>query len=246
MTIPFEKTSKDRWDELVDILLLLPECINLSEETLKQETKNHESGKMEEKLRDAVLDLIYQLHSWLLRYNPMTDPIDDEAQQRSPDSSDDDAPHQRRGLYDVTTAFLAMYDAANVIAFSLLLLVSPPTDQLNHNHRIQFHAQSVLSADAFLDSLYAPAPGGGSLLMIFALKIVGLWGPLQQQRDYAIHKLQNWDRQGAAHGTRRFAAPVPLGCCSETNVSDVYHVNVVTQISRRWLMVDERGLSVNR
>jgi hypothetical protein len=130
---------------------------------------------------------------------------------------------------------LAVSDAANVIAFSLLLLVSPATNHQSHNCRTQLHARSVLFADAYIDSNYITAPGGGSLLMAFALKIVGLWAPLQEQKDRAIIKLQNWDPDQLSHGSRKFAGPVFFECSTqaEPKVSNVYYINVAKEISRR-------------
>ena len=119
-----------------------------------------------------------------------------------------DAPQSRtyRNIY--AAIFSAVYHTANLIAFSYLLLVSPPTDQ--HRDPLQFHAQSILLADTFIESSASPASIRGSLVMIFPLEIVGILGPLQEQRDYAMRKLQNWDREGKSSNMCRAMAPVFL------------------------------------
>ncbi|RFU24126.1 hypothetical protein B7463_g12212, partial [Scytalidium lignicola] len=225
MTVPFEKRSKNLWDELLDIFLLLPRCLTLSEEVLKP--GRQEWSGIESKLRDSVLDLVSRLNHWRLRY-----PNAEDGLGSSNLNADPDAP-TRRSDYATCTALVAVFDAANVIAISLLLLVSPVITHHIYNYRTQLHAQAVISADVYLDSNYVIVPGGGCLLMAFALKIVGLWAPLKQQRDYATKKLQNWDSQRSVHSRRRFAAPVPLEPGIETEASNVYYANIAIEIWRR-------------
>ena len=74
-------------------------------------------------------------------------------------------PHERSYRDVYTAAFSAIYEAANLIILSLLLLVLPPTDK--NNCRIQFHAQSILSADSCIESNLSPASARGYLVMIF-------------------------------------------------------------------------------
>lgn len=129
-------------------------------------------------------------------------------------------PPQIRAYDNICSAvFIAMYNAANLIAFSLLLLVSPPNDK--DNYRIRFHAQSVLLMNAFIESNGSPGPSGASLLMVFPLKILGLWGPLPQQRDYATRKLHRWDQGGEYNSICGLAAPVFLESSIEAALSNV-------------------------
>jgi hypothetical protein len=238
LTIPFEKSSKTPIDELIDILLSLPSCLTLGDKISNQ--GGQELSEIESMLHKNVLDLISRLDCWRQRYCSEVIQLDGRRRtflcpfaERRLDTSDIRPDTPQRRTYDnvPTAAFIAMYDAASLIAFSLLLLVSPPTYQ--YNHQLQFHAQSVLSADAFIESNCSPAPGGGSLLMVFPLKIVGLWGPLPQQRDYATRRLQNWRQEGESYSVCRFAAPVFLGSSTKAALSNVYHANVAAQIRLR-------------
>jgi hypothetical protein len=223
MTIPFEKRPKNLWDELVDILLLLPKCLISSEQFLQQ--GRQESSGIGRELRDSVLSLASALSRWRLKYPHAEDSL-------RPSHLDSDNP-EGKYPYDAAMALVTVFDAANVIAFSLLLLVSPSAFHPSHNYNAQLHAQSVLSTDAYLDSNYITVPGGGSLLMAFALKILSLWAPLQQQRDYAIKKLQSWDPHETPYGRRGFAAPVLMEYDAETKVTNVCHVNVAREILRQ-------------
>jgi hypothetical protein len=211
MTIPFEKSSKNMWDELVDILLLLPGRLVLSEEFLKKGSQD--STGINGELHESVLGLVSALDHWRHKY------------PNAEDSLGVSRPH--------ATAMVAVFHAANVIACSLLLLVSPPTYHQSHNYRALVHSQSVLSADAYIDSNCVAVVGGGSLLMAFALKVLSVWAPLQQQRDYAIRKLQTWDSQETSDGRRGFAAPVLAICNDEIELTNEYYANVATEIFRR-------------
>ena len=235
LTIPFEKRRKSPIDELVDILLSLPACLALGDKISNQD--NQALSSTETRLHIHTLDIISRLDSWYQRYCVEIVELDgrrrivlDPSAEERLDAMDQmfDAPEMRTYCNIPTAAFSAMYDAANLIAFSLQLLVLPATDQ--HKLRIQFHAQSILSADAFLESNGSSAPDGGSSLMIFPLKVLGLWGPLPKQRDYAINKLLDWDQKAESHSISRFAAPVFLEDSTAATLSRVYHANVAAQV----------------
>ncbi|KAH8817482.1 hypothetical protein F5884DRAFT_779531 [Xylogone sp. PMI_703] len=223
MTTPFTESSRTLWHELIDILLLLPECLITAQEVLLSERE--EPCELENKLQDSVFHLVTSLDCWQSQYPFATNSLETpfinsgEAGGRSHDA--------------VARALVAVFDAASVIAFSLLILVSPSADHSNYNHRAEFHTQAVIHADAYIDSKYVTVPGGGSLLMAFALKIIGLWGPLQEQRDHAVKRLRIWDQQLVSHDARCFAAPVYLDCDAESESSNVYFANVANEVSRR-------------
>lgn len=235
LTVPFENRLKTPIDKLVDILLSLPGGLALGDEI-----SNHGSGSLsciETRLYKYAQDVISQLDCWHQRY--CAEVVEPNGQIRTFLSQ---SIKERLGVSDLrfvcpqgrayrdghTAVFIAMYDAANLLAFSLLSLVSPPTDQCNH--RMQFHAQSILSANYFMESNGSTAPAGGYVLMAFPLKIAGLWGPLQEQRDHAIRKLQNWDREGGSRNICRFAAPVFLESSTTVALSSVYHANVAAKV----------------
>lgn len=214
LTIPFEERLKSPIDELVDILLTLPECLALYGKISNQASR---CSRCIVRLQMNIPHIISRLDSWhqqycveIVEYDGRRRIFLDGSAERRLDMSELKfyAPDMRT-YHDIhTAAFIAMYDAANLIIFSVLKLVSMPTDQ--YSHRINFHTQSILSADTFIESSGFSAPTGGAMPMIFPLKIVGLWGPHHEQRSYATAKLRKWDRQGELHGICRLAAPVSM------------------------------------
>jgi hypothetical protein len=210
LTIPFEKRIKNPNDELVDILVSLPGCLALGEEFLNQSRLELTYAKS--KLLDYVLELISRLDNWHERsYGKVVNPNS-----------------QRYFGIPHSAVFTAIYDAANLIAFQLLVLVSPSTGQ--QIERIHFHARSILTADAFIETNGTIAPAGGYILMVFPLKVLSVWAPLAEQREYAVKKLQNWDREAEANSICRFAAPVLLGSSTEAAPSSVYYANVAARV----------------
>jgi hypothetical protein len=204
----------------VDILILLPGCLILSHRFLKQE--GQESIILEGRLRDSIHGLVAALDRWRLKYPHAEDAW-------GPYHLESAAPRTEYS-YDSARALVAVFNAANVIARSLLLLVSPSVTHQSHNYRAHLHAQSVLIADAHIDSRCTVVAGGGSSLIAFALKILGAWAPLPQQRDYAIRKLENWDSQPTRRARYGFAAPVLVATSTERAETNVCFVNVAKEI----------------
>ena len=182
LTIPFEKRLKSPIDELVDIILSLPSCLVLGEEISAQVSRNFSVA--EERLRKYARDIISRLDYWQQQF--CTEVIAPEGRRQTSLHHtaeetlstpglifDDPGSRTYRDVY--TAIFSAVYDTANLIAFSYLLLTSAPTDQ--HKHRIQFHAQSILLADAFIKSNASPAAIRASSVMEFPLEIVSILGP---------------------------------------------------------------------
>ena len=210
LTTPFGTRLKTGNDQLVDILISLPSCLSLANELSNQNGSQLSGTKT--KLQSCVLDLIFRLDDWHQRFcGTVTGP--------------DGQRHYRTAHMAV---FMAIYDAGNLIAFQLLSLVLLLTHE--HNERIHFHSKSILSADAFVESYGAIAPAGGYVLMVFPLKVLSVWAPLEEQRSYAIKKLQNWDREGESQSICRFAAPVLLGNRTTISSSNVYYADVAAKM----------------
>lgn len=234
LTIPFENYSKSPIDELVDILLSLPGCLAIGE---KVSSEGNQDLGLIRGLRNCTLDLLSQLDCWHQRFcaevmesdGRRRTLLDPSTEERLATSDLVFNTPERRTYRDIYTAtFSAIHDAANLITFSLLLLVSPLTDQ--YKHRIHFHAQSILSADYFIESSGSPASAHRCFLMEFPLKTVSLWGPLQEQRDYGIRKLQSRDREGKSDSICKFATAAFLENSTVGAQSNEYYANVAAQV----------------
>ena len=136
LTVPFENRVKNPSDELVDILLSLPGCLKLAGKISNQRSRDFHC--IERTLHENVLNIMSQLDHWYEQY--CFEAVEPDGRRRTflgpsaekiPEMSGQqfDTP-QRRIYRDMHTAvFSAIYDAASLITYSLLVLVSPPTEQ---------------------------------------------------------------------------------------------------------------------
>lgn len=74
-----------------------------------------------------------------------------------------------------TAALVALYDFANIITLRLLFLVL--SSAYLYEERIQRHAQSILSAKAFVSAIPGPTSSRGSIMVSFPFKILSIWSP---------------------------------------------------------------------
>ncbi|KAK5991861.1 hypothetical protein PT974_05247 [Cladobotryum mycophilum] len=85
-------------------------------------------------------------------------------------------------------ALLSLCDAATIILLRLLFLVSDSA--VRNTERIRRHAQSILSANSFINAGSGSAPDRGTTIMVLQLKTVSLWSPFLDQRETALGLLQ--------------------------------------------------------
>ncbi len=146
ITIQFEKIPKNPIDHLIDILLSSPIYLTAGDKASKQ--TNHELDRSKCKLYTDVPRFISELEVWWLRYVSNVHHrgcTEGSCWVISPNemtaASCMDADAYLRGSYCKTpiAAFIALYHAASMIAFSRLSLISPPTDLCEH--RIKAHAR---------------------------------------------------------------------------------------------------------
>lgn len=161
----------------------------------------NEANETHNTLHRNVQKVIYGLELWCGQYNfgSLQPGLRRSAGSISfhTDAPDLQSHHCQPRAYDSVcfAVCTALHNAANLLAYSLLLLTQLPTDE--NNHRLQFYAQSVLSIDAFVKSQHYPGPNGAALLMLFPLRVIMQWSPLPLQRLQAAQRLYKWDYKNA-------------------------------------------------
>lgn len=187
MTVPFQVHHKAIFDHLVDILFSILQCLVLADRMIKSTTEKSNSRRIE--LHALVSRSMSQLDLWWLRYTATTDLGEMNAQLRleASDNGSDEVPGGPNHFPILRhsnmpgAALTALYDAANVIVFRLLFLVSPSA--YLYERRIQQHVQSILSAKEFITSSPRPTSGRGSIMVGLPLKIIKVWNPSLEIQD---------------------------------------------------------------
>ncbi|UPK92342.1 hypothetical protein LCI18_003277 [Fusarium solani-melongenae] len=187
MTIPFQVYPKLIFDQLIDVLLNLLKCLSVADQLIKSESRGNLRLTLDAHIRDSMLQAS-QWWSGCIENNPFG--------QISPKQGC--GPDESQPLLTHTSvpaaALCSLYDAANLIAFRLLHLVSPSAS--SHDLHVRQHAQAILSASQFIDEVSGPAPDRGSIMIALQLKVVSLWSPSSEHRNMALALLQREKHQG--------------------------------------------------
>lgn len=182
MTIPFEIYPKGLFDQLVDILFSLLPCLTMASRLVESGTDEIHVRNSE--LRVSILDIILRLYNWWARCMTVMNLGDFNTDictnVTAPDTENlpfrpDHFPLLPQSNMP-TAAGGALYDAANIITFRLLVLTSPPARL--YEPRIQGHAQSILSAMKFISTLPSPLSNRGFTMVGFPLQVLETWCPL--------------------------------------------------------------------
>ena len=205
ITVPFETTSKNTIDRLVDTLLSSPKCLYVGDNTSRQSNLGH--NKLGSELYEVVCSFLHELEVWWLQYISEVNGSGDREgfygiAPNIMSSALDVSALSRVSYYDTSTViFIALYHTAVITAYSHLSHISALADV--YEPRIKQHAEAVMVANAFLNSHLSIAPGGGSmLLMSFPLKIVALLSPSLHQRSDATKQLRDWNQNAGFCNTR--------------------------------------------
>lgn len=175
-TIPFEVHSKGPFDQLVDILFSLLSCLTLANRLT--ESADDESHLLTTELRTSVRGTILRLHSWWTQCMIMMNVGDFHTGMPT---GNEDLPLRPDHFPllpqpDMPTAALgALYDAASIVAFRLLFLVSPSAR--HYEPRIRQHAQSISSAMNFMSTVPGPMSSRGSMMVGLPFRILQIWCP---------------------------------------------------------------------
>ncbi|KFZ21112.1 hypothetical protein V502_02942 [Pseudogymnoascus sp. VKM F-4520 (FW-2644)] len=194
ITIPFENHPKTFFDLLIDVLFSLPRCLTVAKNVMNSSGEEADIlvAELDTLIQSSVSQIDLLWSQGLSRFSSGKD-----STYRCLDFADGAAetlpwgpnPFQNIVYNDLPTAALsALYDAANVVLWSLLFFVSPSGDV--YEGLIQLHAQSIISASEFVSVNSCPSSVHGSLMMLFPLKIVSLWSSSLQQRNRAVKIIQ--------------------------------------------------------
>jgi hypothetical protein len=183
VTIPFQTYQKIPFDILVDILFSVSRCLVMAQSLINSARKKADISAT--KLRTLLRETASQIDMWWSE--GISGPnFEKRSASFSPNpanctrdaSSWSLCPFKKVDYYDLPTAALsALYDAANMIIFSLLFFVTPSGN--TYEERIQLHAQSIISSYEFIHANNCPDPDRGSLMILLPLKVVSLWSPSQ-------------------------------------------------------------------
>ncbi|RMJ07283.1 hypothetical protein CDV36_013107 [Fusarium kuroshium] len=212
MTIPFRIYPKLIFDQLIDVLFSVLKCLSIADQLIKFDDKADLRATLDALISDTML----QSSQWWLecvgssifgQISPKQGCGPDEAQLLLTHTSVPAA------------ALCSLYDAANMIAFRLLHLVS--SSGSSHDLQVRQHAQSILSASHFIDEVSGPAPDRGSIMITLQLKVVSLWSPSSEQRNMALALLERDKHQKG-------------GLSDISAVSDEYFADVAAYILRQY------------
>jgi hypothetical protein len=181
MTVPFEKLPKGPFDELVDVYFSLLPCLAIADEMIAATGEEFYSFRAE--LSTMVHHIITHLHTWwsqcafrmdLNQANPK--PNTPVCKKRHIDTPSDPYDIPLLPHMDMPSAALsALFDAANVIVFRLLSLVSSSAHI--YEYRIQQHIQSIVSALEFVTNMPRPVSQRGFIMVALPLRIIQIWAP---------------------------------------------------------------------
>ncbi|KIM97219.1 hypothetical protein OIDMADRAFT_168978 [Oidiodendron maius Zn] len=200
ITIPFQTHQKNSFDSVVDIFFSLSRCLAVAQRVIN--SSGDKADVLLTELRILIQGSISQIDQWRLQDNSWSNSDKDSTdmsphsanvrQNASPKSSN---ALQKAVYYDLPTAALSsLYDAANMIILSLLFFISPSGG--SYETRIELHAQSILSANDFINANNRPNSVHGSLMMFFPLKLVSLWSSSLQQNNQAARLVQSLSGNG--------------------------------------------------
>lgn len=181
INVPFEVLPKGPFDELVDIYFSLLPCLATADDMITSPGKNSDLHK--DQLSTQIHQIIGQLHNWWSRCVSRTDlsqpnPTANILAKEDESSDIPGNPHHIPLLphRDMPTAALSgLFDAANVIVFRLLSLVSPSAHL--YEYRIQQHVRSILSAMDFVTKMPPSVSQRGFIMVALPFRIAQIWAP---------------------------------------------------------------------
>ncbi|KAI8665485.1 Zn(2)-C6 fungal-type domain-containing protein [Fusarium sp. Ph1] len=187
MTVPFQVYPKLIFDQLIDVLFNLLKCLSVADQLIKPDSSGNLRSTLDALIRDSMLQAS-QWWSGCIENSPFG--------QVSPKQGcgPDEGQLLRTYTSVPAAALCSLYDAANMITFRLLHLVSSSAP--SHDLNVRQHAESILSASHFIDEVSGPAPDRGSIMITLQLKVVSLWSPSSEQRNMALALLQRDKHRG--------------------------------------------------
>ncbi len=166
------------------------------------------SEKAIETLKIKCLDMIARLDEYWNTNRHVISEIYDYAWFSGPWDGSVPNPEPENGFRNSFAAsIIAHFDGAKIILNGLLSLVSPnQSDQEFYKRQMMIHSASVLAATRYQDRIGALT--GGTLLMVFSLKVVIRASPSKPQRAEATAALLKW---GSERGIGGISSPLING-----------------------------------
>lgn len=197
-TIPFEYETPSLFDSLLNILFQIPSCLRLCSRMVDFSAYDlPASEKVKKALELQCLGLITRLDEyWELnrhelgpnyRYSWFSGPYDDSHPNPEPKEC-------FRDTYSACT--IAHLDAGKIILSGMLTLISP--NQQCYEDLMMAHCASILAAMRYQDGVGALT--GGTVLMVFPLRVVVKASPSKRQREEARAALLKWGSQRGISG----------------------------------------------
>lgn len=208
--VPFAKHEKVPFDKLADILLQVPRIFILRDSMRSMRERSHEAY---EPTRRAVEDEAQRLISWLRRYwDECADTINlgydhsrfVELSGFQADATDWIVEETSMTHFEDTFAAtnVAMYDAAVVLA-NALAWEATSGDAGLYKQRIATHCASILAVVSYHEG--RGVGSGGSITMVFPMKIVCRVTPSNHQRHLAEAALLKWGKSRGMDGICKFS-----------------------------------------
>ena len=204
MTVPFEHSPKNSFDLLIDVLFRLQSCLVDVEKLIR--SIGEDRGLLGMALKSLIESTMSQID--LSQLPGLSTPNSSESGGYTAPSlavpAADTLPMSQSYLPEAfyeefpTAVLGSMYDAVNLIIFSLLRLVSPSEDA--YEEQIQSQARSIISASNLIYSNSYSTSSRGSLMMHFPLAIVSVWSSSAYQKTQALRILQRFDYTGGFSG----------------------------------------------
>ena len=204
-TIPFLEIKKTAYDRLNDILLQIPECLDMSHK-LRQERMERSSSLQATTLalEGKAQWLNIRLQEYWKEFGDEVD-LDYTWDQYHEESSFQtsakewimEASRPARFRNKFAARIISDYDAGYAIIFSVLREVHFDSVE-EYRQRVAVHCASILEAVAFLQNLGVESGGNTSLL--FPLKTVNLCSPCQQQAANSAIELARWGKTRGVEG----------------------------------------------
>ena len=203
-TVPYLQQGKGLLDKLGDILLQFPRIYAARDSMRAQQAQNRVSDQLGYNVEAQAQDLIARLQTyWQECRNVIYSGYDYssffEITNFETESSDwiieATVPITYRDPFIATS--VAMYDAATVLAHALVCESGAGFTEL-YKQRIAIHCASILQA-----VLYHQSRGpnsGGSIQMVFPLKVVCRVTPSDDQRRQAQTALRRWGERRGVDG----------------------------------------------
>ena len=197
-TIPFEYEKPSLFDSLMNILFQIPRCLRLCSRMVDLSAYDlPASEKVKKALELKCLGLIARLDEYWETYRHELGPNYRYSWFSGPSDGSGPNPEPKECFRDTYSAYtIAHFDGAKIILSGMLTLISP--DLQCYEDLMMTHSASILAAMRYQDGLGALT--GGTVLMVFPLRVVVKASPSKPQREEARAALLKWGAERGISG----------------------------------------------